>query len=134
MTKQGADDLEAVRGVVAALEGFQPADQERILRWAREKVGLTSSTPATPASSGILAAAVADQPSSTVQSSNIRAFVQAKNPQSDTQFAATVAYFYQFEAPALERKEFVTAADLQDIRSCSRQLTERLRAPSFSRR
>ena len=40
MTAQ-KDDLEAVRAVTAALEGFDASDQERIIRWAREKLGLT---------------------------------------------------------------------------------------------
>jgi hypothetical protein len=34
------DDLEAVRLVTTALAGFSPEDQERIIRWAREKLGL----------------------------------------------------------------------------------------------
>lgn len=34
------DDLEAVRAVAAALGDFSPEEQERIIRWAREKLGL----------------------------------------------------------------------------------------------
>jgi hypothetical protein len=34
------DDLEAVRLIVEALKDFDGGDQERIIRWAREKVGL----------------------------------------------------------------------------------------------
>ena len=37
---QQKDDLEAVRLVADALEGFEAKDQERIIRWAREKLGL----------------------------------------------------------------------------------------------
>ncbi len=40
MTKDAPDDLEAVRAVVAALADFAAPEQERILRWAREKLGL----------------------------------------------------------------------------------------------
>ena len=39
MTKP-TDDLEAVRLVTEALQGFDTQDQERILRWAREKLNL----------------------------------------------------------------------------------------------
>jgi hypothetical protein len=39
MTKP-TDDLEAVRVVAEALQGFDARDQERIIRWAREKLGL----------------------------------------------------------------------------------------------
>ena len=38
MTKP-TDDLEAVRAVAEALQGFDAKDQERIIRWAREKLG-----------------------------------------------------------------------------------------------
>jgi hypothetical protein len=42
MTKPN-DDLEAVRIVAEALQGFDARDQERIIRWAREKLGLVAS-------------------------------------------------------------------------------------------
>jgi hypothetical protein len=38
------DDLEAVRIVAEALQGFDARDQERIIRWAREKLGLVASS------------------------------------------------------------------------------------------
>src|SRR5271165_3156752 len=41
MTKP-TDDLEAVRVVAEALQGFDARDQERIIRWAREKLGLVA--------------------------------------------------------------------------------------------
>jgi hypothetical protein len=40
VSKPNKDDLEAVRVIVNALNGFEANDQERILRWAREKLGL----------------------------------------------------------------------------------------------
>jgi hypothetical protein len=46
MTKP-TDDLEAVRIVAEALQGFDAGDQERIIRWAREKLGLVA-LPAQP--------------------------------------------------------------------------------------
>ena len=46
MTKP-TDDLEAVRIVAEALQGFDARDQERIIRWAREKLGLVA-LPAQP--------------------------------------------------------------------------------------
>jgi len=46
MTKP-TDDLEAVRAIVDALQGFEAGDQERIIRWAREKLRLVES-PAPP--------------------------------------------------------------------------------------
>ena len=37
------DDLEAVRTITSTLEPFDKNDQERIIRWAREKLGLSNS-------------------------------------------------------------------------------------------
>ena len=37
-----------------------------------------------------------------------------KNPSSDMQFAATVAYYYRFEAPPSERKESIDSNILQN--------------------
>ena len=52
MTKP-TDDLEAVRVVAEALQGFDSQDQERIIRWAREKLGLVASSALqAPAASG----------------------------------------------------------------------------------
>jgi hypothetical protein len=116
MTKPPLDDLEAVRVIITALDGFQAADQERILRWAREKIGLPSST--------AMVAPVQREPRPPVppppgspppgQTRDIRTFVQSKNPRTDAQFAAAVAYYYRFEAPEPEKKEAITSADLQE--------------------
>jgi hypothetical protein len=46
VAKAKPDDYEAVRTVVATLESFDANDQERILRWAREKLGLADAAPA----------------------------------------------------------------------------------------
>jgi len=48
------------------------------------------------------------------RSTDIKTFVASKNPTTDTRFATTVAYYYRFEAPEGERKEVITAKDLQD--------------------
>ncbi len=115
MAKTQLDDYEALRTVVAALQDFQPADQERILRWAQEKLGLSAKppphqqSPAHTASAQHLPAAP-----STHRSANIKSFVDSKNPKSDTQFAATVAYYFRFEAPEAQRKASITKDDLQE--------------------
>jgi hypothetical protein len=45
---------------------------------------------------------------------DIKSFVEAKKPKSDMQFAAVVAYYYQFEAPASQRLQNISAEILQD--------------------
>jgi hypothetical protein len=111
------DDLEAVRIIVTALEPFDSSDQERILRWSREKLGLatkdvhvaTHTPTATPLS---------DSTITTTRShgsvTNIKSFIAEKAPSSDNQFAAAVAYYYRFEASEAARKEAITADDLQE--------------------
>jgi hypothetical protein len=115
MTKP-ADDYEAVRIIVDALDEFQGEDQERIIRWAREKLKLPgtalSSTPS-------LTTQLPHQPNASAlpgapTSKDLRTFVSEKAPASDVQFAATVAFYYHFDAPPDERKNTITAADLKE--------------------
>jgi hypothetical protein len=109
------DDLEAVRKVVEGLRGFQPHDQERIIRWAREKLGLGADRkPAaapTPTPEGSVHNPVGQN---TARAQDIKTFIETKNPGSDMQFAAVVAHYYKFEAPLGERKDSITSEDLQD--------------------
>ena len=127
------DDLEAVRTIAAALAPFKKDDQERIIRWAREKVGLSippAETPATetvPGASAVPAAVPQHHAATPHPTSNIKQFVELKAPKSDMHFAAVVAYYHRFNAPAAERKSTVTAEDLQD--ACRKADRERLTRP-----
>lgn len=129
MIKPQVDDLEAVRKVVEALEGLESNDKERVLRWAREKLGLTPQPQEPPAP---IAAhnvpPVTSLPPNLGQGSDIRSFMKKKNPTTDTQFAATVAYYFRFEAPANLRKESITSDDLQD--ACRQVDRDRLPRPA----
>jgi hypothetical protein len=121
------DDLEAVRTITQALEGFEAADQQRIMRWAAEKAGLTLTTGSgapLPPGGGAVPKLTTATPGTT---NDVRSFVAEKNPRSDNQFAATVAYYYRFESPEGERKESITAADLQE--ACRRAGRNRLKNP-----
>jgi hypothetical protein len=122
------DDLEAVRTIVTTLAPFDAKEQERILRWVREKIGLAAEVP--PAVAAYAPLPVADQRSTTggqLTALTIRDFVAQKSPRSDNQFAATVAYYYRFEAPQAQRKEFITADDLQE--ACRQAGRDRLPKP-----
>jgi len=115
MTQQ-LDDLEAVRTIVATLEKFDKNDQERIIRWAREKLGLETVQAQLrhqeQAVSQALQQNVNNQFSNSVK--DFKTFVNEKNPSSDMQFAVTVAYYYKFEAPVNERKDSINSEILQD--------------------
>src|SRR5882672_8164431 len=127
------DDLDAVRTVIDTLSKFDVDTQERVLRWAREKLGLKAVAP--PAA---LTDSSAKYPAAPVmgdaisfhkgRTTDIKTFVASKNPSSNNEFTATVAYYYRFEAPEAERKESITAEDLQEAcRQCAR---DRLTKPS----
>ncbi len=123
------DDLDAVRQIVAALEPFELDDQERILRWVREKLGLATVQPDKPPSqpqTPQLDPAASPQQHQTPL--DIKKFVDSKRPHNDQAFAATIAYYYRFEAPAADRKESVSKDDL--IEACRLAGRERLRAPA----
>ena len=129
------DDLEAVRVVTEALSGFSPEEQERIIRWAREKLGLASATrnvpdispqppaPPRPAEPSDLT----PRPAST---KDLKTFVALKSPKSDVQFAATVAYFYRFEASPEQRKKDIDTETLQD--ACRLAGRQRLKHPDMT--
>lgn len=115
MNKPNLDDLEATRTIVGALGGFDARDQERILRWAREKLGLATAVNEPPLQGRVVPAALAQTPTqSPTPALDIRSFMAKKSPSSDTQFAAAVAYYYRFEAPTHLRKESITAGDLRE--------------------
>jgi len=107
-----ADEFDAVRTIVKTLEAFPGDDQTLILRWAAEKLGLSSSPrsamPSTPAP---IPTAQAEAPRP-VGAIDIKSFVAAKKPKNDSQFAAVVAYYYRFESP--EKKDSITKDDLLD--------------------
>jgi hypothetical protein len=134
MAKATLDDFEAVRSVVESLKGFASPDQERILRWAREKLGLASAAPAKGAEASVSFEPEADPaaPSSSTseRSSDIKSFIDLKKPQSDIQFAATVAYFYRFEAPQAQRKVAITSTDLQE--ACRQSGRSRFQVPAVT--
>src|SRR5258706_5722336 len=125
MSKPEPDDFEAVRAIVAALQPFQQReDQERILRWAREKIGIAAVPLVVPPAAGVFTPPAPPAPGSSM---DIKSFVAAKNPQSDTHLAATVAYYHQFQAPEGQRKESITSEDL--LEACRLARRARLKRP-----
>ena len=130
MSKQ-VDDLEAVRTLVQTLEKFDSEDQKRIIRWAQEKLGISEfSTPPQiipPVTGTQITPQVTTHEIPSGQSANIKAFVAAKDPRSEIQFAATIAYYYRFEAPEIERKESIISEDL--LEACRKSGRTRLNNP-----
>lgn len=107
------DDLAAVRTIAEALVGFDAKEQERILRWVREKVGLAVASELSILPTGSVVA-VSPTSTPTTAMNDLKSFVLTKKPKSDVQFAAAVAYYYRFVAPSDQRKQEITSTDLQE--------------------
>jgi hypothetical protein len=128
MSEKKIDDLEAVRLISDTLSAFEPADRERIVRWVLEKTGVRTPSPSSPRQTTVASFAASDLPTRPAGGTDIKSFVLQKDPKSDNQFAATVAYFYKFEAPPLERKDAIGQQDLLD--GCRLAARKRMGDPS----
>lgn len=109
--------LNAALKIVAELHGMSPENQSLALQFATQELRLT------PQTAHVAALPVPNSPHSPLghaapvapgQPTDIKAFTAAKAPQSDQQFAAVVAYYYQFEARPSERKELIDAATMKE--------------------
>lgn len=103
--------LDAAQKIVAELTGMTSEQQSLALKFAIETLGLhlpaAVSPPVAPPTHVPLATPM--HVSSAEHSTDIRSFTAMKKPKSDQQFAAVVAYFYQFEARPDSRKEEIDA-------------------------
>ena len=116
-------DFMAAQEIKAILAGRDATEQERIIRWVGESLGLTlhlrakpaphhahgDNVESPPADAGADSRVDADEPR---KPQDIKSFVQSKQPKSDMQFVAVVAYYHRFLATP--RKEFVTTDDIQE--------------------
>lgn len=114
-------DFMAAEEIKAILHGRDKIEQERIIRWVTESLGLVAA-PNPTLGTAALPTGVSTIPQTNAQplgsppprSKDIKTFVKEKNPKSDVQFAAVAAYFYRFECSQGERKEAVVPKDLDD--------------------
>jgi hypothetical protein len=131
-----SDEYDAVRMVVEILKDFKSDEQERIIRWAQEKLGFAGGPNTAVPGYAIPGMAIpgVGGPGMTMPgvggaaargASDISSFMQAKNPSNDVQFATAVAYFYAFDAPEATKKPEIGAADLKE----ATRLTSRPRIP-----
>jgi hypothetical protein len=112
------DDLDAVRTIAGVLAAFDASEQQRIVRWAAEKLGLPQ--PFAPGAPGPspkrprLAPRPRKRPGRQPSSgqSGLKAFVAAKRPKSDAELTAVVAYYLRHVAPRQERTPVLRTEDL----------------------
>lgn len=119
MSEQNTDpELYAMQQVIKALESLETDARTRVLAYVFQRLGLslTSLNPsslssemqppvpvASPASTGPAAPIVAD----------IRSLKEAKQPKSDNQMAALVAYYLKEVAPSNDRKDAISQEDIE---------------------
>jgi hypothetical protein len=108
------DDFEAAKSVADLLKGMDAERQIRILRWVSESLGITQVLPQQREPASVNPMPDLRSPLPSVGATDIKSFVASKDPKSDNQFAATVAYFYRFAAPQHERRDSITAEVLQE--------------------
>jgi hypothetical protein len=112
------DDLDAVRSIAQVLEPFDSKDRERIIRWVREKLGMHVLVASAPISGETLPPGASPVPLSAgpqpTGPRDIKSLVAEKQPKSDLQFAAVVAYYHHFIAPEGEQRDSISAGDLLD--------------------
>ncbi len=113
MTTNTPDEFDILRNIVEQLKVLPAEDQERVIKWACEKLGISerSAFVARSVAPDAPVAVLAPQQLG-ITSTNIKYFVEEKNPQSDMHFAVVVTYFYRFLAP--EKKEAIASEDLQE--------------------
>ncbi|MDB6067857.1 MAG: hypothetical protein JWR26_4065 [Pedosphaera sp.] len=115
-------DFMAAEEIKSILGSREKPEQARILRWVTESLGIALVPSASPSHLTTGQVAATDTPTPlagqhhvvATRAANIKSFTDIKQPKSDMQFAAVVAYYYAFEAPEEQRKESITGSDLNE--------------------
>jgi hypothetical protein len=108
------EDFDTAKAVFEKLKDLPAERRQRILGWVAEGFGVVlQSAPAIAPLAPLVPPAPTDQPPQT-GAPDIKTFVAAKAPKSDVQFAATVAYYYRFEAPPASRRQTIDGNALQE--------------------
>jgi hypothetical protein len=115
------EDFDTAKAVFEKLKDLPAERRQRILGWVAEGLGIVLQAapppapthPFTPPAPGTPAAPTI-HPLPHTPTTDIKTFIAAKAPKSDVQFAATVAYYYRFEAPPANRHETINGDTLQE--------------------
>ncbi len=118
MSDPQKSDFETAKAISDLLTGKDKDSQHRVLRWVAESldIALHAHAPKLPETQG---SPGASQPYSEPHqlprnAPDIKTFIENKQPKSDIQFATATAYYYRFEAASDQRKESISADNLQD--------------------
>src|SRR5690242_8203993 len=107
-TSSVKEAVDAAQKIVGELTGMTSEHQSLAIKFACETLGLQFPPGSLASAAPSIQSLQHSTPhvrSTTDHSADIRSFTAMKSPKSDQQFAAVVAYFYQFEAKPADRKD-----------------------------
>lgn len=116
--------FDAAKAIVETLKDLDTTHRERAIRFASEQLGLVSPHQVQNAQTvgQAMPSIESRSPSgATGPTTDIKQFTIEKAPKSDQQFAALVAYYYQFEAPESQRRESIGVEDLKQAARLARR-------------
>lgn len=115
MGEHEANEFDAAKTIVEALRNLTVEQQRLALSFAAQSLGLDT-VPELKEQAGSLREEqqISQTPQIAQRAWDIKTFCDHKDPRSDQQFAAVVAYFYRFEAPEAERRESISADTLSN--------------------
>jgi hypothetical protein len=102
--------------MMSALSGLDEAARDRVFAYICTRLNLKSPprviTQQAASEQAVEARSTPDVPPST-ENKDIRTFKEQKSPRSANEMAAVVAYFLQYEANEIERKDSITKSDVE---------------------
>ncbi len=117
MPEQNTDpELQAIQHVVEALEPLDPDARTRVLVYIFQRLNLSLSNvtnSAPPIAAPIIAVSRWRIPTPASTFTDIRTLKAAKQPKSDNQMAALVAYYLRELAPIGDRKQAISHEDIE---------------------
>lgn len=114
------EDFDTAKSIFEKLKDVPAERRKRILSWVAEGLGITLQAPHPAVSAPTFTPTVPATPPAPATHAplpsvtDIKTFVATKAPKSDVQFAATVAYYYRFEAPPANRRDTIDGDALQE--------------------
>lgn len=108
-------EIQALQVVIDALEPLDDDARSRVLDYTLKRLGMREISIASSLASPHAEAGPPAEPETPTpkQLTDIRSLREAKQPSSAVEMAAVVAYYLSEAAPAEERKEAVTTADIE---------------------
>jgi hypothetical protein len=111
---QGDAEIRALEAVFDALQPLDDEARSRVVEYTLKRLGMRELPSGADSPAGAPVTPIEEQPQDRAKATtDIRSLKEKKNPASAIDMAAVVAYYLAEAAPPGERKETVSAADLE---------------------